>query len=141
VIINCYYEVNRRPIPCRLLRQNIVRLCEIENAKLSGEIRIIFVDDQRIQHLNEVYLQHDYPTDVIAFSLAETAEALDGEVYVSVDRAADQAQEYQISIQAELWRLVIHGVLHLLGYNDQTITWRQEMSRKEDLYLTKFDLK
>jgi len=89
--------------------------------------------------MNATYRKHRYATDVLSFSLAEgPAHDLEGEVYVNVDRARRQAREYRVSISEETRRLVTHGLLHLLGYNDATPRQKEEMSKTEDFYLRQF---
>lgn len=85
--------------------------------------------------LNSTYLRHRYTTDVLSFSLNEHANALDGEVYVNLDQARRQAKEYSVSEREERKRLVVHGVLHLTGYEDTTVKQREEMHQHENIYL------
>jgi probable rRNA maturation factor len=94
------------------------------------------VDDAAIQYLNFRFLKKDCPTDVISFPIGEEV-GLWGEVYVSVDRTREQAKDYGVPPSEELARCVIHGVLHLLGYDDGTARKREEMRGKEEEYLGK----
>jgi probable rRNA maturation factor len=103
----------------------------IENATIS----VAVVDDPAIHALNKQYLEHDYPTDVLSFVLEESDEALEGEVIVSVDTAETQAQDYGWSFDEELTLYVIHGSLHLVGYDDHTDEDRNEMRLLEERYL------
>jgi probable rRNA maturation factor len=84
--------------------------------------------------MNRKFLHHDYVTDVLSFPLG-AREALEGEVYVNLDRARQQAVEYGVTFTSETGRLVIHGVLHLLGYDDTTSGPRRRMKKKEDRYV------
>lgn len=81
-------------------------------------VSFVLLDDERIRELNRAYLEHDYATDVITFSLGEPG-ALDGEIYIGVDVAVRQAREYGVPVREEVARLAIHGLLHLLGYDDR----------------------
>jgi probable rRNA maturation factor len=99
-----------------------------------GTLSIVLVDDAAIRDLNSRFLKKNRPTDVMAFPLGDEGEVW-GEVYVSVDRTRGQAKDYGVTPVEELARCVIHGVLHLLGYDDVTVRQRSEMRRKEDLYL------
>jgi probable rRNA maturation factor len=101
------------------------------------ELSIVLADDAFIRGLNARFLKKDRPTDVIAFPLGEDGGPW-GEVYVSVERTAEQAEEYGVPPREELARCVIHGVLHLLGYDDGTKREREGMRRKEDEYLKSF---
>lgn len=118
---------------------------ELARCVLKGEgcshadVNVIFIDDERMTGMNAAYLKHRYPTDVLSFSLGESpARQLEGEVYVNVDRVRQQAREYRVSIAEETRRLVTHGLLHLLGYNDATPRQKEKMSKTEDFYLRQF---
>jgi rRNA maturation RNase YbeY len=100
----------------------------------SGEVRVILVDDDELLELNRRHLDHDYYTDVITFALE--AEPLEGEIYVSIDRAREQAEEYGVRLGEEVRRLAVHGALHLAGYDDASDEARAAMSRREDHYLS-----
>lgn len=99
-------------------------------------VNVIFVDDAKSRRLNRTYLVHDYPTDVLAFRL-DKGDKLEGELYVNLDRASVQAREYGVTFKNEVARLVIHGLLHLIGYRDNTSRSRMRMKKKEDGYLEK----
>lgn len=86
--------------------------------------------------LNTAYLRHRHPTDVLSFPLSDHPERmLEGEVYVNLDQARRQARRHRITLKNEAARLVIHGVLHLLDYDDGTLDDKREMTRLEDAYL------
>ncbi len=108
-----------------------------DEGSVSSSINIIFVNNSYSRKLNRTYLAHPYATDVLAFPLGR-GEILEGEIYVNLDRAMVQAREQKVSLKNEVARLVIHGLLHLLGYRDSTARLRAEMKRKEDEYLEKF---
>ena len=102
-----------------------------------AECNIVVLDDKRMIAMNGGYLNHWYVTDVLAFPLHESTEqGIEGEVYVNVDQARRQAREYGVTLKNELARLVIHGVLHIIGYRDSTKIQKARMSRLEDKYLT-----
>lgn len=99
-------------------------------------VACILVTDEEIARLNETWVGHEGPTDVITFPLAE-GELLEGEVYISVETARIQAKEYRTSLRQELARLWIHGLLHLCGHEDSSDEKRTAMAKREDLYLKK----
>ncbi len=99
-----------------------------------ANIDIILLSDRRIRTLNKQYLQHDYATDVITFPLDE--QPLYGEIYVSLETARRQANEYGVTVVNELCRLAVHGALHLLGYDDATLEDRAAMHKLESKYIT-----
>lgn len=111
-------------------------------AVLSGErcrnadVSVVFVNSRRMIRMNSMFLNHRYDTDVISFPLSDPGDAaMEGEVYVNLDRARAQAGEFGETPGRETARLVIHGVLHLLGYDDATPRQRKAMTAREDRYL------
>ena len=106
----------------------------------TGEISLAIVDDPRMHELNRQYLQHDYPTDVLSFILEEDEGFLDGEVIVSADYAAREAAQFGWSTDDELLLYVIHGLLHLVGYDDLAPAAKREMRTQERHYLAVFGL-
>ena len=105
-----------------------------------AQVSLAVVDDATIHALNRRYLNHDYPTDVLSFVFDRQGDRLDGEVVVSAETAAAAAGQYDWSPAAELLLYVIHGMLHLVGYDDQTPKALSEMRRRERHYLAGFDL-
>lgn len=101
---------------------------------------IAVVDDGTIHELNRRYLQHDYPTDVLSFLFDGSSDHLEGEVIVSADTAAAASPQYGWSVDDELLLYVIHGTLHLLGYDDTTPESRDQMRTRECHYLGRFGL-
>lgn len=98
-----------------------------------ARIDVILLTDRRIRTLNKQYLQHDYATDVLTFPLDE--QPLYGEIYVSLETARRQANEYGVTVVNELARLAVHGALHLLGYDDADPADRQTMHELENKYI------
>lgn len=98
-------------------------------------ISVAVVDDPTIHDLNRQFLQHDYATDVLSFVLESTPELLEGEIVVSGDTAVAQASEYGTTPEDELMLYVVHGTLHLVGFDDHEDADRAEMRRAEQTYL------
>jgi probable rRNA maturation factor len=118
------------------------RMREIGRAVLEGEgigdyeISLAFVDNPTIHRLNKRYLDHDEPTDVLSFPYSDAgAKKLTGELILGVEVAKDQAAERGHDVQVELALYVIHGLLHLCGYDDKTEKAAQEMRQRERHYL------
>jgi len=107
-----------------------------ENFKL-GEINYIFCNDDYLHKLNMEFLQHDTLTDIISFDYT-VGKLIQGDIYVSTERVADNAQDFQVSFQEELLRVMVHGVLHYCGYKDKTDAEAHTMREKENHYLQKF---
>jgi probable rRNA maturation factor len=99
----------------------------------SGVVNVVLVDDDALLNLNRRHLAHDYYTDVITFGLE--VDPLEGEIYISVDRAREQAREHGVRLGDEVRRLAVHGALHLAGHDDATDDDRRRMSALEDRYL------
>lgn len=102
-----------------------------------GELNIIFCSDDYLLSLNLQYLQHDYYTDIITFPGDAPGTVVQGDLYISIDRVKDNAQGLGISFLDELHRVIIHGVLHLLGYDDADDQQRGNMRRLEDQALSR----
>jgi len=100
-----------------------------------AHVSIVIVSDGDIHEINRNWLGHDYPTDVITFPL-ET-DPLEAELIISADAVRKQAKEYSVNVREECSRLVIHGILHLLGYDDRGRNARKRMQKAEDAYLAK----
>ncbi len=96
-----------------------------------GLVSVVFVDSHRCKSINRTFLGHNFVTDVISFQL-EPLPHLEGEVYVNLDRARQQAKEYDVSFANETARLVIHGTLHLIGYDDVKASDARKMKLIED---------
>lgn len=111
--------------------QNVIRQEDYQLVNLN----FIFCSDQYLHEKNLRYLQHDTLTDVITFSYAENQKTIEGEIYISVERITENATTYQVSFWQELYTVMVHGVLHLLGYNDETISEQEAMREKERAYM------
>ncbi len=117
------------------LRGFIVRMFEMEKHK-AAQINFIFCSDDFLLDINRTYLKHDYYTDIITFNLsAEGSNSIDGEIYISVDTVKDNAARFKNSLNKELHRVMFHGILHLIGYDDKTTMHQDIMTQKEDFYL------
>lgn len=101
-----------------------------------GEINFIFCDDQYLFSLNREYLAHDTFTDIITFDLSDQEDMISGDIYISIERARENAVNFKVKFMKEVCRLIIHGILHLCGYNDKTHDEKQLMTTKEDYYLS-----
>lgn len=97
----------------------------------AGEINYIFCSDMYLLDLNQRYLNHDTFTDIITFDYSE-GKTLLGDLFISTERVAENAQTYEVAFQHELLRVMSHGLLHLMGYNDKSEEQRREMRQKED---------
>ncbi len=121
-----------------LLQDFIPALIKQEQFTL-GVINLIYTDNTEILELNQKYLGHDYHTDVISFTY-DYNHGINGDVFISCDKAEENALEYHTSFDNELLRVTIHGILHLIGYEDSRPQEKEQMRRKEDHYLEYFKI-
>ncbi len=102
--------------------------------KQIGNLNYVFVSDERILEINRQFLQHDYYTDIITFD-GSNGNIVAGEMYIGIDTVRSNAEDYQSNFREELLRVMVHGVLHLCGHDDQTEEKRQQMRITETKYL------
>ncbi|RIJ48642.1 rRNA maturation RNase YbeY [Maribellus luteus] len=105
-----------------------------------GDITVIFCSDEYLLEMNKEYLNHDYYTDIITFDYVE-GDIISGDLFISVDRVKDNAVQFDSTLLKELYRVVFHGTLHLVGYKDKTEDEKVVMRSKEDFYLSEVDFK
>lgn len=117
------------------IRSWIIQTAENEDYKVNILNYILTNDDVLVQ-LNKEYLRHFTLTDIITFDLSENDGLLTGDIYISVDRARENAKKFKDSLSNEIKRLMIHGVLHLIGYKDKSQSERELMRAKEEYYLS-----
>ena len=101
-----------------------------------GEVTFVLMDDKALLDYNKRYLQHDEFTDVITFDL-QTGTGVSGDILISYERVKENALTFGVSAQAELRRVMVHGLLHLLGHTDKTMTQRAARRDEENKYLAK----
>jgi rRNA maturation RNase YbeY len=106
----------------------------LSEGKRVGDISFIFCSDNYLLEVNKTYLNHDYFTDVITFDYVED-NLISGDIFISVDRIFENAGEFHVSFIEELDRIIIHGVLHLLGYKDKNESDKFVMTEKENYFL------
>ncbi len=104
--------------------------------KIVGNITYIFCSDAYLLNINQQYLKHDYFTDVITFDYSEN-EFISGDIFISIDTVNDNSKDLDINLNDELYRVMVHGVLHLCGYNDKTNEEKIIMTNKENFYLNR----
>ena len=121
----------QNPESLKVWLKNVIR----HEQKYVGDIVYIFSDDEYLHAINLDFLNHDTLTDIITFDTSEDDEIISGEIYISAERVADNAGLLNKDFQEELSRVLVHGVLHLIGYGDKTPEEKTEMTAKEDYYL------
>ncbi len=104
--------------------------------KDQGNLNFIFCDDEYLHRINLEYLNHDTYTDIITFPLR--TDRIEGDIFISIERVKENAKVFKVEFRKELLRVIIHGVLHLIGYKDKTENEQNLMRNKEDFYLSKY---
>jgi rRNA maturation RNase YbeY len=117
------------------IREWIIKSAENEDYTI-GSLNFIFTNDNVLLQLNKEYLRHFTLTDIITFDLSERERELSGDIFISIDRAKENSREFNDSLSDEVHRLIIHGVLHLMGYKDKSPEEKQVMRAKEEFYLS-----
>jgi rRNA maturation RNase YbeY len=112
----------------------IVKEVIAKEQKLSGDLSFIVTTDEIVKDINIEFLEHDYYTDVITFDYCE-GKVINGEIYISLDRVKENALNYNVSFDYEILRVLIHGVLHLLGYTDLNDPDKEVMRKMEDFWI------
>ena len=130
-----YYEDVDFIFKGKTLNNRWLRLVAESEIKRAGDISIIFCSDNYILDINQRYLQHDYFTDIITFDYCE-GDRLSGDLFISIDSVRENAREYGTEFKDELNRVIVHGLLHLIGYDDHTAEEKEVMRKKEDYYLS-----
>jgi len=106
-----------------------------KEGKKMKDLSFIFCDDMELLNKNSKYLNHDTLTDILTFDYSENNN-ISGDIYISIDRVKENAKTYKVTFENELDRVMIHGVLHLLGYKDKSKKDQKAMREKEDFYLS-----
>ena len=104
--------------------------------KEQGNLNFIFCSDEYLHSINVQYLNHTTYTDIVTFDSSEIRGLIEGDIFISVERIKENASKFTTSFDEELHRVIIHGVLHLIGYSDKSVTKKAAMRRKEDTYLS-----
>ena len=132
VEIHNEFDIQLNKSSIQSLLENIL----LDNKQNTGSINIIMTDDDTLRLMKKEYFNQDLYTDVIAFNIDDNP--FEGEIYISHDRIKDNAKKFNQSFEEELKRILIHGSLHLCGYDDKTPKEKLEMTSLEENYLEKF---
>ena len=116
------------------LKAFIADLFKREEQGLSN-LQYVFCSDEYLLQINEEFLKHDTYTDIVTFELSPDPDVTEGEIYISIDRVKENAEQFEVTENYELHRVMFHGALHLCGYKDKTKKEEALMRQKEDEYL------
>ena len=132
--IKVFYEgVPFRLRGWRKIKSLVIKVIS-EEGKFSGDLNFIIAGDEYIREINRKFLNHDWYTDVISFNYGESS-GLNGEIFISIDTVRINAINYKVSYKEELLRVIIHGVLHLCGYEDKNKEQKDKMNIREDYWM------
>lgn len=134
-MIRYYSEDTNFEFKGKLLNNRWIKFVAESEVRKVGDINVIFCSDNYILDVNMKYLQHDYFTDIITFDYCED-DVLSGDLFISIDSVKDNALFYGTDFPDELNRVIVHGILHLIGYDDHTDSEQKTMRSKEDYYLS-----
>ena len=123
-------EINMPVFPKRKISIWIKLVAEKYNKRV-GDISYIFCSDKKILEVNNEYLKHDYYTDIITFDYSEN-DVISGDIFISVDTVSTNAEKFGQTFTNELYRVIIHGILHLCGIDDKAVGARTIMENNED---------
>lgn len=127
--------------PIKIKKRKIVNSVKFlinNEIKQLGDLSIILCSDNYLLKINKQYLKHDYYTDIITFDYVE-GNRISGDLFISIERIKENSVEYNTTLIKELYRVMFHGVLHLIGYNDKNAEEKKVMREKEDFYLSEVD--
>jgi len=111
----------------------ISKVCSSENLDF-GDVSLIFCSDEYLLEMNRTHLDHDFYTDIITFDYTDN-QIVSGDLFISIDRVRDNANDFIVSFEHELHRVIIHGILHLCGYKDKSDDEEKLMRSKENVAL------
>jgi probable rRNA maturation factor len=135
-VVNFFSQNIRFKIPKPAKISQWIKLVAAREGYKLKEINYIFCTDEALRELNMRYLQHKTYTDIITFDNSDTPHALEADVFISIDRVKENAEKLKIPFPEELHRVIVHGLLHLIGYSDKTPRKKVGMRKKEDAYLS-----
>lgn len=137
-IVQFHFETKSSyPRQRRHLQTFLASLFKKEQVSIAS-LNYIFCSDAYLLNINQQFLKHDDYTDIITFNLGQEKEPVQGEVYISLERVAENSQSLRLPFHQELHRVIFHGALHLCGYKDKTAAEAKLMRKMEDYYLLRY---
>ena len=136
--IKIYYDQTRYRVKGWRKISKLLKEVIGKEKKISGDLSFVITDDENLREINRKFLEHDYNTDVITFNY-NSGNVVNGEIYISMETVRVNALNYKVSLKTEMDRVIIHGVLHLVGYDDKTSVKASKMRKMEDFWLTELE--
>ena len=134
-MVSYFQEDIRFELKGKALNNRWLKMVAESEVKKLGPLSIIFCSDNYILDINIKYLQHDFFTDIITFDYCE-GDVVSGDLFISIDSVRENALHYGVRFEDELDRVMVHGLLHLIGYDDHTAEETALMRQKEDYYIS-----
>ncbi len=135
-MINFFYETDIK-LPNEATLSSWINAVVLSENKSEGEINFILCDDEYLLKINQDFLDHDTFTDIISFDNT-IGNQLNGDIFISAERVTDNAKEFMVSVEQEMRRVLIHGILHFCGYKDKSEEDEKLMRQKENEKLLMF---
>ncbi len=135
--INFFYDIDiseKGAIVDTIVVKRLIKNLLVQEGKKLGEINITFTDNEHILEINKRFLNHNYYTDIITFNNC-VKNVISGDLLISIEQVEINTRKYKFSSEMELYRVILHGVLHLVGFNDSNDDEIRIMRKKEDTYL------
>jgi probable rRNA maturation factor len=138
--IRIFYDETDFRLNCWRNTIKIIKKVIGKEGKVSGDLNFIITCDANVRDINVKFLGHDYYTDVITFNY-NSGDIINGEVYISIDTVSENAMNYKVSLKEEVLRVIIHGVLHLVGYDDKSEIQKGQMREMENEWLSLIEIR
>ncbi len=135
-IINFFKENTKYNLQNKKKLRELIEIVCKKEGKMIVCLNLILCDDDYLKEINKKHLKKTYYTDVISFDFKDKENNVEGDIYVSVDRTKENAEKFKTKHQIEILRVITHGVLHLIGYNDKTKKEKEIMTQKENKYIS-----
>jgi len=124
---------NQANLNQELYQKWLEKVC-LSEGKALGDLGVELIDDERLLEINQSFLNHDYYTDIITFDQSYN-KCVTGELWISLDRVSENAKVRGLPVSEELSRVIVHGVLHLIGHSDSSVSEKEKMTALENVYL------
>lgn len=133
-MIKFFFEQTKPMLLRRSILKEVIKRIIGDEGFTVGEVSVIFCNDEYLLDINQRFLEHDYYTDIITFDYSDK-QIISGDLYISLDRVNENAKLFDTSFFLELQRVIFHGILHLVGYDDKNDEMKKVMREKENFYL------
>ena len=136
ILINNFHPYIKSPVPCKNIRNFVTELMNGEGCDLKN-LDINLIENSEIKRINRKFLNHNYYTDIITFPYSIGKSGIEGELFISLDEVKSNSLSFSEPFKNEFMRVIIHGCLHLTGYNDKTRKQKELIKQKENFYMCK----